>query len=563
MAKETVTALVAAAISLVAIGLGTFYRRVLVIPTHLLSLPGVSPWTVIRLALRRTPFLDSWAAQMAEIRADALRRGLITSADATPRLWRAWSFGRWTVVVANPDDLKTVLTRHEVFEKFAVTRFTSERSRLAGENVVSATTPTWKIHRKVVNPAFRRGFATELFAEPTRALLGQLDRLADAGKPVEIADWMQRMTLDALSSGVFGRNFDSINHPEGDAVQSYAGAMKLLFDPLSIVFGKLADLHPRRRNAIHEADRFKAFVLTLIEEKSQEMAARRSGRASLPHSDSAASDLGDLPSKEDDAEPHDLLEMMIDAAAEEGRGFSREDLRSNLIVFFIAGHDTTANTLAFALYLLGMHPEVQSKARAEVLAVMGDAKTTGSEKTSPAEVPFPTNDQQHKQLPYLTQVIKETMRIYPSVPVIFGRELQRDVVLHDGLKLPAGSLVSSHILAVQRAREYWGADAGVFRPERWEGLGTTGEPGDSNSGGGVPLHPGAHDFAWAPFGGGQRICLGQQFSVIEQRVLLAMMLVRYEWKVVGDERALAGNPATTPAGLLHVEGVQLQLTRRN
>ncbi|KAI9187751.1 hypothetical protein H9P43_002142 [Blastocladiella emersonii ATCC 22665] len=509
--------------------------KVVRVPPHLRHLPRVPFFRTIRFLTSGEGFL-TWRPKFHKVlREDAVRRGVIASVEETPRMWLAWMFGYWTVVVANPEDSKLMFNAHEQFEKMDPSKRPNAISRaLLGENIVSSQTPAWKRQRKVVNPAFRRGWATSLFGTPARALLAELDKLEAAGTPADVSDWMRRMTLDALSQAAFGTNLNSLQHPDAPMVTTYHAMMKGLMDPKFFLLGPFCKLLPSFHDFVRSADTFNKYIYALIDAKAAEMATRRAG--------GTAADGGDDDSK-------DLLELMV--AASESGGISHEELRANTIVFFIAGHDTTANALTFALYSLGMHPEIQRKARAEVLAVMGDVERG----TAAGDFPFPTNDAQNG-MKYLTAIIKETMRLYPSVPAIGMRELTSPSTLSSGLRLPKGTVVASDVFAMQVAREYWGADAAQFKPERWLAPA-------ANEDKVMAMNPSAHDFKWVPFGGGQRICLGQSFSIIEQRVILAMLLLRYEWTVTGNKAALAGVPDTTTTGLLHGKGIEIKLKRRN
>ncbi|ORZ36746.1 cytochrome P450 [Catenaria anguillulae PL171] len=486
--------------------------------------------------------LESFDEQLVMVRKDAIQRGLIRNMDETPKLWLIWVFGQWAVQIANPEDFKELLTKTEQYEKFNFDDIPGlELSRkFMGTNIAMVRTPIWKTHRRIVNPAFRRGWATSLFGSPARNLLAQLDKVTATKQPMDAADFMQRMTLDALSVAAFRKNFNSLANPNAPMVATYNRIMTGIMNPVFALFGPLGQFLPMSKRLDKDIHSFNQFMFELVDGKLAEMQSKDD------HAD------------EEDDDNKDLLELMIRAQLKEGSTFSREDLRSNCVAFFIAGHDTTANALTFALYMLGMNPDKQEKARKEILDIMGDV----SSGTSADEFPYPTNDQQN-QMSYLTCIIKETMRIWPSIVVMPMRELMSPATLHSGLSLPRGSLISSNVYALQRAKEYWGADANQFKPERWTKLhddmaGAGTAPGDS-----APLHPGAHGFMWTPFGGGSRFCLGSNFSIIEQRVVLAMMLLRYTWKVVGNDKALRGRPESEPGILLHPHGIMLELTRRN
>ncbi|KAJ3369507.1 hypothetical protein GGF31_005217 [Allomyces arbusculus] len=527
----TPTALATAGAVVFATWIGTKLYRMLVPPRHLRKYPHASPIKIIRTLLLRKGFLEQRAILFEAMRDDAIRRGVIKSKEETPSIYLTWFIGRWQVIVVNPTDMKNLLTKHETFEKKRLDA--GYMFKFLGNNVALAQTPEWKQQRKVVNPAFRRGWATSLFGTPARQLIKQLDAIAASGAIMDPADWMQRMTLDALTLSAFGTNFDSIKNPNAPMVATYNSLMSEVLDVSKLLnpFYKLSKDGKRARDLI---DTFDKYIFDLIDAKTAEIAAKRAA--------------GGAVSDAEDNDSRDLLTLMIEAI--QGSDFTREDLRANTITFFVAGHDTTANALSFALYLLGMHPEIQEKARQEVIDVVGDI-----ERGTPAEdVPYPTADQE-RLLTYLSCVIKEVMRLYPSVTAVPQRFTTAPVTLSDGTSLPVGTLIAGDIYSLHHSKQVWGPDADEFRPDRF--LASVGPDGE------IPMHPGASNFMWTPFGGGQRICLGQQFSLVEQRVVLSMLLLRYNWTVVGDENALKGHPGTLPGGLLHSAGLQVKLTRRD
>ncbi|KAI9190418.1 hypothetical protein H9P43_001852 [Blastocladiella emersonii ATCC 22665] len=512
-----------AALAVIAVLTGRLWWKMFRVPPHLRHLPRVPISKTIKFMTSGEGFLN-WRPELIKLlREDALRRGAITSPEQTPRMWLNWMMGRWTVVVANPEDAKMLLTGHEQFEKMDVSKMPNPVSRaFLGDNVAMTRTSTWKRQRKVVNPAFRRGWAKSLFGTPARSLLEQLDKLETEDTAVDVSDFMQRMTLDALSQAAFGTNFGSLEDPNTPLVKTYNAVMNDLLSAKFMLLAPFTKFMPSFQKYAESVETFNKYIFSLIDAKAAEAAKRRAAGAEM--------------SGDDDAK--DLLALMVEAS--ESGGISREELRANTVAFFIAGHDTTANALTFALYMLSMNPEIQHKARAEVLKVMGDA----DKGTAAGEFPFPTNDEQQNML-YLTAIIKETMRAFPSLPAMPVRELMEEKELSDGMRLPKGT---------PTARNYWGDDALQFKPERFL----------ANEDKVMAMNPSAHDFKWIPFGGGQRICLGQSFSIIEQRVILSMMLLRYEWTVTGNKAALAGVPDTTPTGgLLHATGIEIKLKRRN
>ncbi|KAJ3369484.1 hypothetical protein GGF31_005194 [Allomyces arbusculus] len=526
--RGRVVALLAAA-TLVTV-LARRLHRFFVPPTHLRHLPHAPVLAYLRAHRRRAPYLVAKLPMMQLMREDAKRRGI-----ASPRVFLTWLLGIWTVNLIDPEDVKAVYTRTEVWDKYVLVGGVGFVGRFFGRNVVSAPMADWKHHRKVVNPAFRRGWATSLFGQPARHLIAELDALAARDLPIDPADWMARVTLDALSLAAFGHNLDSIRHPEGDMVATYHAIMKDIVNTRDL----LNPFYMWTRKAKEMGrlvDRFNQFVFDLIDDKTKQLEEKKNGRVG---------------GEDGDEDRRDLLEMMVEAA--QGSGFSREDLRANTVIFFLAGHDTTANELCMALYLMGMHQDVQRKARADVVRVLGEDAARRAATCDAAEMVYPTADQE-RQFVYLNYVIMETMRLFPSVAKLPRRVTTAPVTLADGTALPKGTLVTIDTFSMHRDPALWGPDADAFVPDRWTAR--------ADADGAIAMHPTAHNYEWAPFGGGQRICLGMQFSLVEQRVILAMMLLRYEWEVVGNESALRGVPDLAPNDLLRSTGIELRLRRR-
>ncbi|KAI9188709.1 hypothetical protein H9P43_000130 [Blastocladiella emersonii ATCC 22665] len=525
------------------------------IPRSLRHLPAQSMWQANLMQARQSGFLELTLVQAKAVAKQAFDRGLVPTPEHVRGVYLTWLFGEWVAVLTNPVDFKTALLNQQVFDRIKLDEVGLWLAvEFTGVNVVQAKLQDWKRHRKVVNPAFRRGWPTLTFAAPTRRLFAHFDQLAAGGAEVDIGDWFQRLTLDALTVSAFGLEFNAIDHPDNETVARYNRLMAGMFDPLRVVFPNATLLLPSTRAYRRDLDAFNAFLFGLIDE-------RRKLHAEAAVGAGAGRRRSSLRAFERDEETRDLLDLML--TAQDAAEFSREDLRANLAVFFLAGHDTTANSLTLAVYLLGMHPAVQAAARAEVLAELGDDAAT----TEPEAAPFPTNDQQAR-LTYLTHVLQETQRLFPSVGVLPPRRTTAAATLADGTVLPAGTAVTPNVYLLHRSRAVWGDDADEFKPERWAKMslndsGSGSASGDGMVGGSaIPMHPAAYDYKWAPFGGGQRFCLGQSFATIQQRTVLAMLLARYEWTTVGDDKALAGYPDTMPGILAHPLGITVQFKRR-
>jgi len=250
------------------------------------------------------------------------------------------------------------------------------------------------------------------------------------------------------------------------------------------------------------------------------------------------------PSSQD--RPLDLLDLMISSVDEEsGKGLNNEELRSNMVIFFLAGHDTTAHSLSAALFLLASNPEQQDLARDEVRRIVGikhDLATIekwDDKDGKPTRAYIPDYEEQ-RECDYLTAVVKETLRLFPAVPNLPSRMTTKDVSL-GGVTIPAHTVCSINIFSLHHSEKLW-KDPFKFKPERF--MKKEGEEGDEGL---------KYPYGWNPFGGSVRSCIGQEFSMIEQRMFLGAILLRYRIKTVpGSEeiRLKPGMVLTAPKDLL-------------
>jgi cytochrome P450 len=187
----------------------------------------------------------------------------------------------------------------------------------------------------------------------------------------------------------------------------------------------------------------------------------------------------------------DLVDLLMEAQdPESGRRMDDILLRDNLLTFIGAGHETTALALTWSLYLLGSHPPTAARVRAEIAGVAGDATITNAHV---------------ERLVFTRQVIQEAMRLFPSLPLM-SRMAAEDTEA-GGRAVKAGTFVFIPIYALHRHRLLW-RDPDVFDPDRWS-------PEEAAA---------RHRFAYLPFGGGPRVCIGQTFAMIEAVAILATLV---------------------------------------
>ena len=199
---------------------------------------------------------------------------------------------------------------------------------------------------------------------------------------------------------------------------------------------------------------------------------------------------------------NDLLAMLMDARdVETGDAMSDEHLRDEAMTIFVAGHETTANALTWTFYLLSRHPEVRRRALVELHEAVGDRAVRVDDLPS---------------LPYLHAIVRESMRVFPPVWAIGRRAVADDDI--GGYRLRKNTLVLISPWTTQRDPRWWPNPEG-FDPERWLGE-TKARP----------------RYAYFPFGGGARLCIGNNFSIMEAQLVLATVLRRFFPNMVAGHR---------------------------
>lgn len=195
---------------------------------------------------------------------------------------------------------------------------------------------------------------------------------------------------------------------------------------------------------------------------------------------------------------NDVLGLLLRAREDDERAVSDEQVRDEVLTMLLAGNDTTALALTYAWYLLSTHPEAEHRFHGEVDEVVDGVPTV-------EDLP---------DLKYTEQILQETMRLFPPAYTIYREAVEDDEVA--GFHVPAGALVSLPQWVVHRDARYW-AEPEAFRPERWER--ETDRPA----------------FAYFPFGGGPRKCIGDRFATMEARLVLATIGSRFALDYVGPE----------------------------
>jgi cytochrome P450 len=340
-------------------------------------------------------------------------------------------------------------------------------------------------------------FHRERIAAYAGIMVDRASRLARTWRDGEVRDVhedMMRLTLDIVAQTLFGAEVGDHAEEVGEALEA---VLAIVADPLELFVPLLKHLPtPKRRRFDRAVTRLDAIIYRLIEER------RKAGGA---YAD-------------------DLLSMLLHAQDEDGSRMSDKQLRDECLTLFLAGHETTALNLSWTWLLLSGDPAANAKLRSEVDEVLGDRPATF------ADLP---------KLRYTGQVIAESLRLYPPAWSM-GREARWDVDI-GGYRIRRGQQVWFCPWAIQRDPRWFEAPD-AFRPERWEG----------------DLAKRLPRFAYFPFGGGPRQCIGQAFAQLEAVLLLATLARAFEVEVLPKPPAIA-EPSVT---LRPKHGLRVRLARR-
>jgi cytochrome P450 len=349
---------------------------------------------------------------------------------------------------------------------------------ILGQGLLTSEGDLWRRQRRLIQPAFQR----DRVAAAGSAISECAERLLDSWQPGQTRDIMADMaalTLRIASRTLFGAEAD------GDAgtVSSALRALQASF--ISRLHGLVPvpkwipiPRHVRMWRAVRQLDEI---VYGMIRQRRQQPGPRRD----------------------------DLLSRLLEARdAQDGRGMSYQQLRDEVMTLFLAGHETTALGLSWAWYLLARHPQAERRLAAEV------DQALGGRPPAVRDVP---------RLRYTTHVITEALRLYPPAYAI-GREPLRDCVL-GGYSVRRGTTLVLSPWVVQRDPRHF-EDPEAFCPERWEG----------------DLARKVPHFAYFPFGGGPRRCVGEAFAMQEMVMVLAAIARRYRF-------TLAPGPEIVPRPL--------------
>jgi cytochrome P450 len=391
--------------------------------------------------------------------------------------------------VSEPAVIDEILVKKA--DSFRKDRTSRLLGRVVGNGLLVNEGEPWRRQRRLMQPAFHQRhlqtYADLMVGAVERAAAGwQADQLRN------VHDDMMAVTMAIVAEALFGTEV-------GGHANQVGGAIAAMMEEFGRILGLAARFQPP------------AWVPTR---------ANRRFRASARQIDGLIQRIIDQ-RKQNPAQREDLLSLLIQARDEDGAGMSDTQIRDEAMTLFLAGHETTALALTYALFLLAQHPADQARVADEVARVLGNRRATFDDVGALTETEW---------------VVLETMRLYPPAWAL-GRQALAEVEV-GGFRFPRGAEFVMSPWVVHRDPKLF-PDPDRFDPQRWR---------DN-------LQQRLPRFAYFPFGGGPRVCIGNRFAMMEAKLVLATLLQRFR-VAPGPETQLALAPSVTlrPRG-----GVQLRL----
>ena len=393
---------------------------------------------------------------------------------------------------------------------------------IMGKGLIPADPETWSVRRRVIVPAFHKAWLNHmvgLFGYCNHGLISSLEKVAakndapqgQTGGKVEMEEKFCSVALDIIGKSVFNYEFGSVAD-ESPVIKAVYSAL-VEAEHRSMTPAPYWDL-PFANELVPRLRKFNSDLKILDDVLSDLIDRAKNSRV--------VEDIEQL-EKRDYANVKDpsLLRFLVDMR---GADIDNKQLRDDLMTMLIAGHETTAAVLTWALFELTKNPECMAKVRAEIDEVLGDRD--------------PTYDDV-KNMKYLRLIVAETLRLYPEPPLLIRRCRTENKLPKGGGReatVIRGMDIFLSLYNIHHDERFW-PEADKFKPERWETKYVNPEIPewagyDPAKWENTNLYPNevSSDFAYLPFGGGARKCVGDEFATLEATVTLAMVLRRFDFE---------------------------------
>jgi cytochrome P450 len=414
-------------------------------------------------------------------------------------IWGAKSMFGNQLLVSDPAGIKRILLDNVAnYPKLALD--VRILSTAFGDGLLTSDGDKWRAHRRLMSPTFDHRSIVSYAPVITHAAEARLKAwdAKGANAEIDIAREMVTLTLEVISRTMFSADSEALGSHLDETVRKGLGELSFGLQHVAPLIGPF-----------------------LLKRKLARI------RANFEALDAVMRELIPSRAKSAGTAPKDLLDRLIAATdCETGFRLTDEEVRDEVIIIFLAGHETSALAATYVWYLLSLHPEEEAKLHTELDTVLGGR--------------VPTHDDLEK-LSYTRMVIDEAMRLYPPAPMLTGR-VAREADEICGQPIPQGTEIAILPWVVHRHRMLWD-DPDRFDPDRFSKARSMTRP----------------RFAYMPFGGGPRICIGAQLALTEVSLLVATVAQRYRLKLVPRQDIVLLHRVT----LRPRAGIRMRLERRH
>tara|TARA_R110002051_G_scaffold266396_2_gene326171 strand:+ start:48347 stop:49813 length:1467 start_codon:yes stop_codon:yes gene_type:complete len=398
---------------------------------------------------------------------------------------------------------------------------TKQLAKYVGQGLLTAEGEKWKTQRKLIQPAFHKKALVNLLNKVMDAIQLELQRI-EPNTPIYIFPIFNDLAFQTVVKALFSTDIEPslINRLQHITEAAQEMLVRELRQPYKGLYFKYGGPIKKHIALVQEA---REILRGFVNDR------RQSG---LRHDD--------------------LLDMLLDARYEDGSAMDEQQLLDEILILFVAGHETTSNALTFTMELLARHPEVQERLYAEIVnesaflpaGQAGANLPNGQEgaqskematesQTNPVKVGSESVKKEEitsdadllafiKSQTYAKQVIEESMRLYP--PAYFIDRVNYEVDSFEGMEIPKGSNLLFSVIEIHKHKDYW-EEPEQFNPDRFA----------DNAG---MKHP-----AYFPFGAGPRMCIGNNFAMYE--MILAVTEVVKQYKIMSKNTAIEIKPLIT------------------
>ncbi|XP_055549735.1 cytochrome P450 4d1-like isoform X2 [Wyeomyia smithii] len=382
------------------------------------------------------------------------------------KCFRLWLGPELLIVVTDAKVAEAILSSPKYIEKSGEYDFLRP---WLGDGLLTSSNRKWFANRKIITPTFHFKILeqfVEIFDQQSNIFVDQLLPKAETGECFDVFPLVTLCALDVICESAMGTTVNAQILSDSEYVRAVKEITYIIhlrtYDVMNR-YNVLFSLSSYRRRQDKALKILHGYTNSVIQSRRQALAQRNSGKATV-----------------------------------DGRPLTDEEIREEVDTFMFEGHDTTTSAISFLLYRLAKHPDIQRKVYDEIISVVGEDRT------------LPVNLSQLNEFHYLDLVIKETLRMYPSVP-FFGRKITENSEIAN-ITFPAGANIIIMPFFMGRDPDYFD-DPLHFRPERF-----ASEMSAEKS----------NPYRYVPFSAGPRNCIGQKFALAEIKSLTSKILRHYE-----------------------------------